>query len=383
MNNFYKNLQPIHNINEATNTQQYHPIPSDWLIGLTDVKNSTHAIESGQYKNVNTLAAASIAGVVNAMPDVDVPFVFGGDGATLLFPPEKRDVAEQALRGTQDLARDFFDLELRIAVIPVQVVLDAGYQILVAKLWMSADFQQALFSGGGLAYADTLLKSDNRTFTIEATVPAKADFTGFECRWNEIPSRHQENISLIVKAAPPDEQLTYKAVLKQIDEIYGDSDERHPIIADNLQLALNPQALDVEARVRHKTTHWRQLLKMWQGSMKAGFAMIFKIGRWGTYKQHLIDATDHEKFGDALYMTISGTPAQRNALKTYLEQKTQTGQLVYGIHVSTHAVVTCIVYDYFGRQMHFVDTTHGGYAFAAKQLKQKVQIMKPIQAMSS
>jgi hypothetical protein len=45
---------------------------------------------------------------------------------------------------------------------------------------------------------------------------------------------------------------------------------------------------------------------------------------------------------------------------------------VYGVHVSRHALMTCLVFDRFGKQVHFVDGANGGYALAAKQLKQQL-----------
>ncbi len=101
----------------------------------------------------------------------------------------------------------------------------------------------------------------------------------------------------------------------------------------------------------------------------AGFAMRFKVGRWGGYKNILVDSTDHEKFDDTLRMVISGKSSQREKLRAYLEEQRQAGRLVYGMHTSTHALMTCVVFDYFGRQVHFVDGARGGYTLAAREMK--------------
>jgi hypothetical protein len=42
---------------------------------------------------------------------------------------------------------------------------------------------------------------------------------------------------------------------------------------------------------------------------------------------------------------------------------------VYGLHTSKTALMTCLVFDRFGKQVHFVDGSNGGYTLAAKQLK--------------
>jgi hypothetical protein len=50
--------------------------------------------------------------------------------------------------------------------------------------------------------------------------------------------------------------------------------------------------------------------------------------------------------------------------------------LVYGLHVSKHALMTCLVFDRFGKQVHFVDGSGGGYALAAKQMKEQLVVRR-------
>ena len=59
--------------------------------------------------------------------------------------------------------------------------------------------------------------------------------------------------------------------------------------------------------------------------------------------------------------------------KDYLEKKFQEGRLVYGFHVSDRALMTCLVFDRDGRQVHFVDGADGGYALAAKKMKERMK----------
>ncbi len=368
MPNYYADLPPIHSLEDATRSSSYHPAPDHWALAITDVQNSTKAIADGRYKDVNAIAAASIAALINALPHIDLPFVFGGDGTSLLFPADQQTAVEEALRGTIHMAREHFDLHLRAGIIPLADVRAAGYAILVARWQVSGHFHQAIFAGGGLAYADSLLKVDTR-YHISPDGPHTADFSGFECRWNSIPSRYDETISLIVRMLGDAPAEAYADILARIEQIYGDNAQRHPLTPNTLRLALNPANLSVESRVRHGTRALRRLLKMAYQSLIARLAMRFDIDNWGSYKDYMLTSTDHEKLDDALYMTISGTATQRATLCAYLDEEHAAGRLVYGVHVASHALVTCIVYDYFGQQMHFVDTTQGGYALAARHMK--------------
>jgi hypothetical protein len=59
-------------------------------------------------------------------------------------------------------------------------------------------------------------------------------------------------------------------------------------------------------------------------------------------------------------------------LTEYLEKNYKTGKLVYGLHISDRALMTCLVFERNGRQVHFIDGADGGYAVAAKVMKQRI-----------
>ncbi|MEQ9023415.1 MAG: DUF3095 family protein, partial [Pseudomonadales bacterium] len=64
---------------------------------------------------------------------------------------------------------------------------------------------------------------------------------------------------------------------------------------------------------------------------------------------------------------------QRRYLESYLEQLRQQEKIAYGVHTSESSIVTCMVSDYNHNHVHFLDGSRGGYAFAAKMLKQQLQ----------
>lgn len=375
--NFYQRLTPIKRIVDVTEPKYYEPVPDDWLIALTDVAGSTVAIEEGRYKDVNAIAVASIIAMLNETPDVEIPFVFGGDGATMLIPPQIVNAAWHALLGSQKVAADSFNLKLRIGIISVGEVRAAGYDVRVAKLYISENYQQAVFAGGGLAYAEKIIKDPiyGEKYTLDVPGEYPANFAGFECRWNKIPGKMGETVSLLVSVVSSDadsRNRIYREVLMEIDTIYGDSDARNPISARNMQLALLPGMFRTEAKIRYGETSRRRLLRMAIMTNFARLWMLFNIAGWGKYKRLFVATTDTEKFDDILRMTISGTAAQREQLTRFLEAKRKQGELFYGIHTSPYALVTCIIFNYFGRQVHFVDGADGGYTVAAKAMKQQM-----------
>ncbi|MCY7272750.1 MAG: DUF3095 domain-containing protein, partial [Phormidesmis sp. CAN_BIN44] len=226
---FYFDLPVLTDFVQITDHHNFVPVPDDWLIVITDIVGSTRAIEQGRYKDVNLLGACSIVSVLNVAGAVEVPFVFGGDGASLLIPPTLLEETTRSLRSVQTLAKDEFELSLRVGIVPVGVATQAGHPVDIAKLEISKNYSQAVFMGGGLTYATNLVK-DPATAPLymlslmEASSPA--NFLGLECRWQDIPSRHGETVSLLVLATQNEQ---YRDVIEQIQLIYGAGDRHNPI----------------------------------------------------------------------------------------------------------------------------------------------------------
>ena len=116
---FYRDLPVISSFAEATEGRLHTDVPGDWWIVIADVISSTKAIEAGAYKNVNTVGVACIAAVVNVDRAIDLPFIFGGDGATFAIPNVLHEPVIIALRAAQKLARESFGLDLRVGLIQV------------------------------------------------------------------------------------------------------------------------------------------------------------------------------------------------------------------------------------------------------------------------
>jgi hypothetical protein len=106
-------------------------IPGDWQVLLTDVEGSSQAIDKGRYKMVNALGAASIIAACNAVGRDDLPYVFGGDGASLLVPPESADRIESALRSLQAHATRAIGLRMRVGRVSIAEIRAAGADVRV------------------------------------------------------------------------------------------------------------------------------------------------------------------------------------------------------------------------------------------------------------
>ncbi|MEM9666869.1 MAG: DUF3095 domain-containing protein [Bacteroidota bacterium] len=385
MTDFYAQLPLAPRFSDVADLDRYAPAPADWWVVISDVQGSTQAIEAGRYRQVNVVGAITIAAALNAVGRVEIPFVFGGDGATLLVPPSCQEAVKEALLGVQATAQHEFALKLRVGLMPLRDVYAAGHQVLIGKVGISPHYAQAMFTGGGLAYAEAAIKhpAAGRAYRVEGPAQTAPDYTGVECRWTHIASAHGETVSLLVAATNPNPEeaaRTYRAAIETIEHIYGSERVRHPVRIAQLRPSFDPAELAAhEPRVRRPAgwRRWWYVAKIWMQQVLLLVFIRFNVRTgdtvWRRYLPTLQQTTDVKKFDEMLRMVLAGTAAQREHLEAYLDAEYQAGRLAYGLHVADSAVMTCLVYERLGRQVHFVDGARGGYAMAAKALKQRLR----------
>lgn len=379
--NFFEELSGFHSFSEACNPKHYHTAPNNWLIVLTDIKGSTSAIEKGRYKDVNMVGAACITAVINTCKGVRIPFVFGGDGATFLIPPNYRDAVEKQLLGVARFSKKMHNLKLRSGIIPILEVEKAGKKIEVAKYIMDTGAYLAMFNGGGVSYADELLKSNNNFLIQSSNNNIQPNLEGLSCRWHPIMPKGDTILSLLVMCVDTKNELS----------IYN---EINTYIADILGHAQNP------INKKGMTYTWpgyetlRRSQMVWkQGNIvKNILEHIFLITLFNImeryslklpgldvpqYTEEMIMNSDYKKFDDMLRMVIDCTKDQATKIIEFLEAKKTKNQIVYGTHYSKTALVTCFLESLQkDKHIHFVDGNDGGYALAAKELKKQLESIK-------
>lgn len=198
---FYRDLPFIANEEELFRDDSYHQIPPDWLAIIADIKDSSQAIDEGQYKNINIISVAAIIGAKNACGDLDIPYIFGGDGAHIFIPPEKEEATKEALSLTKMRATEEFNLELRISFIPMKTIKENGGDIYLAKLQLSPSAFIAMSKGNGIEIAEHLTRT-----TEQFEIPMQRStnynaYEGFECKWDSIQSKRGEILTLIIQSA--------------------------------------------------------------------------------------------------------------------------------------------------------------------------------------
>ncbi len=391
---FFADLQAVTDFTAVTKSESYTPLPEDWLIVLSDVKGSTRAIQDGAYKNVNMVGAACIMGLLNIAGDLDIPYVFGGDGATLAIPPSLKSGAEEVLVRLRQLSQETFGLTLRVGLIPVADIVAGEDQVDILKYEISNGLFLAMFSGGGLSEADRLLKEDrpdNPYIFPEGRKPSgPPDLEGLSCRWEPLQSRNGQIVSLLVNApygTAKEKSALYGEILGKLTNILGqEADDFRPTSNANMRFRWPPRGLWTEACMTAKD---RLPLITYLGLCWESLIQYFlektgkKAGSYDAplYRKELLANTDFQRFDDMIRLVLDCREDQIEDIRALLTPYFETGKVAFGLHLSPSALMTCLVFNLAeGAHLHFVDGGDGGFALAASDMKRQLAALAEQQA---
>jgi Protein of unknown function (DUF3095) len=371
---FYSGIAVFRGFVRLMEPALYSPLPDDWTVGVADVVNSTKAIAEKRYKAVNMAGAAVIASVTNALSGREFPFVFGGDGASFAVAPSDLAAAREALAATATWVKEDLDLEMRVALVPVAAIRSQGLDVRVARFGPSANLSYAMFSGGGLAFAEAAMKRGE--FAIGPAPPgSQPDLSGLSCRFEEIPAARGLILSVLVLPARGADPTAYRKVIEDIIGLVEHSPEAgRPVPAGGPPLRWPPAGLDYEARAWRGGSLARRRAAVLVYTLFAYLIMRFGIRLGGfvpeVYTRQVVENSDFRKYDDGLRMILDCSTELEGALQLRLETAAANGIVRYGLHRQDAAMMTC-----FTRQasrsdhVHFIDGARGGYASAAVALK--------------
>jgi hypothetical protein len=373
---FYSRL-PVNEIplsDLLTEEHLFFKTPDNWFVVVTDVKNSTSAVQAGLHETVNLVATGSIVAVLNIAYKINltVPFFFGGDGASFIIPPTLLDTAMQALFLHRENTKTNFNLDLRVGHVPVAEIYEKGHALNISKLRTSELFAIPVLLGDGLTYAEKKIKGPDYKFATLTATKEELDLSGMQCRWDRIkpPENFFEVVSLLVIAREGVKQsLAFKKVIDRIDAIYGEPQTRTPISIGKLKLKATLAKIGVEMRARMGGFRPFYLVTNWIKTSLGYF--YFKTKKGKVYLHNLVNMSDTLVIDGKINTVISGTTQQRELLETALSKIEREGEILYGLYVSKESVMSCYVRNMNHKHIHFVDGAEGGYTKAAGVIKQK------------
>jgi Protein of unknown function (DUF3095) len=371
---FYGRIPVFRGFSRLMDPKLYVPLPDDWTIGVADIVESTRAIAAQRYKAVNMAGAAVIAAVTNALEGRGFPFVFGGDGASFAVAPGDLDLAREALAATAAWVREDLELSMRVALVPVSAVRAQGLDVRVARFGPSVNLSYAMFSGGGLGWAEAAMKRGE--FAV-AAAPAgtQPDLSGLSCRFEEIPASRGVILSVLVLPANAADEAAFRKAIEEIIALVERSPEAgRPVPASGPPLRWPPQGVEYEACAARGGSLAKRRAVVLAVTLWAYFVMRFgiKVGDFvpRNYVQQVVENSDFRKYDDGLKMILDCTEELEAELAQHLEAAASVGILRYGLHRQDAAMMTCFTPSVMrSDHVHFIDGARGGYATAATALK--------------
>jgi len=372
--NFYSRIPVFRGFASLMEPSLYSPLPDDWTVGVADIVESTKAIAQARYKAVNMAGAAVIAAVTNALEGREFPFVFGGDGASFAISPDDLDRTREALAATAAWVSSDLDLVMRVALVPVTAIRAQGLDVRVARYGPSANLSYAMFSGGGLGWAEAAMKRGE--FAVPAAPPGtQPDLSGLSCRFEEIPSARGLILSVLVVPARDADPLAFRKVIEDVIALVERSpDAGRPVPSGGPPLRWPPAGLDFEARAARGGSLFKRRAYTLGLTLFAYVVMRFGITVGGfvpkVYTRQVVENSDFRKYDDGLRMILDCTEDLGSALTARLVAAADQGVVRYGLHRQDAAMMTCFTPSAMrSDHVHFIDGAQGGYASAATALK--------------
>ncbi|OQW54861.1 MAG: adenylate cyclase [Proteobacteria bacterium SG_bin9] len=374
LDRFYGAIPVFRGFTTLMDPAHYVPLPDDWLIGVADIVDSTKAIADRRYKAVNMAGAAIIASVTNNLAGREFPFVFGGDGASFAISPDEEATARDALAATAAWVGEDLDLKMRVALVPVAAIRAQGLDVRVARYAPSDNLSYAMFSGGGLGWAEAAMKRGD--FAVRpAPAGTHPDLTGLSCRFEEMPAALGLILSLLILPTPGADPAAFRKLIEDVVALVDKSPNAgRPVPEAGPEFRWPPQGMDYEVRAARGGSLWARRMRVFVDTTIAFVFLKFglKTGNFvpSVYLRQVVENSDFRKYDDGLRMIIDCTPQLAETLEKRLAAAAAEGVVRFGMHRQDAAMMTCFTPSIQrSDHVHFIDGARGGYASAATAMK--------------
>ncbi len=376
----------------------YAQLPGDWWLAVADVEGSTRLAAAGRDRDVNFVAGAIVAALSHVLiADQTLRETteataaqglggasscqFGGDGAMAAVPPGCRADVESALAALAHWATFELDVPLRVGMVPVSALSEAGLPTLVALHDFGNGDSFGQFLGAGPAAADRWVKEDPRWRLTPrpGQIPGLAQLS---CRWRPLAARRETVLCVIADPLRPgnDGFRTIARLLAAIEAIVPTA-EAGPL-GDGSRLEPKPlptwRAFRLELHTERSVG--RRLLRALK--IILGSLIILLTHRLGgrlgpvdtnRYRRGTAERSDYRKQAGGPRLVLDVTQDQAQRIEAVLAQSETAGEIVYGTSRADAATITCLVGDFAAdRHVHFVDGAQLGFWRASVALKEKV-----------
>ncbi|MEI8395151.1 MAG: DUF3095 family protein [Rhodospirillaceae bacterium] len=363
----------------------YTQLPDNWWLAVADVIGSTKLAAAGLDRDVNFVAGAIVAALSHVLNDQEglggaASCQFGGDGAMAAVPPQCRQAIESVLAALAYWAAEELNVPLRVGMVPVAALSQAGLPTLVALQDFGNGDSFGQFLGAGAAAAESWVKGGTR-WAIAAKAGPIPGLAQLSCRWRPVAARRDTVLCLIVDPleSGADGYRTIAHIQEAIEAIVPTA-EAGPL-GDGSLLTPKPlpswRAFCLELHT--EPPGWRRLRRAFK--IVLGSLIISLVhclgGRLGSvdtdrYRRGIAERSDYRKQAGGPRLVLDVTNAEAEQIEAILAKAEAAGTILYGTSRAEAATVTCLVGDFAtDRHVHFVDGARLGFWRASVMLKQK------------
>ncbi|MDT0295106.1 DUF3095 family protein [Mesonia ostreae] len=378
--NYYSKLKKSKKalVDLLTDDSYFTAVPETWHVVVVDIQNSTDAVATGKHHQINLTATGAIISVLNTIrkgkETVEIPYFFGGDGATFIIPDFLLEKVTRVLDNFSLHIKTNTGLLLRVGTISVKKLMKENCSLKLAKHSLTKQLTIPIVLGNGLKSAEEIIKDTFVENNFKKFEEDLLNLRGMECRWNQIKPSDTKNkvLCLLLDAVHEDEQgAVYKEVISKMNTLFGTFKNRQPIKSTHLKLNYSISNIWEEMKISLVRKDWMYLLKNWFSTLIGTFYL--NLTRDGKQYLKQISQLSHTFMLDGMINTIF--TADQNKIDlfiNFLDNLENENKIVYGLHTTHASVMSCYVLDRKTKHSHFVDGTEGGYTSAAKMLKMKL-----------
>ena len=374
---FFAGLPRLATPRDTFDAGRYRPAPDDWQLVVTDIVDSTGAIDRGHHKTVNFVAAMGIAALRNLCAPTPIPFLFGGDGAVVMVPPAYAQRARVELARARAAATREFKMTLRVGLVAVAELRRLGKDVLVGRYEPTPGNSFGVFLGDGVGMLEAAIRGRGQDgLAALAQVPealddgAPVDLEGLSCRWDTLRSTHGAMLTLILHGA-----TDLSDVHARVMALAGSDAQCRPVSPTSLRPRWPPQGFMLEARARRRGRSlwvWGARVLLETLLARVVLARGKPVGGFDPerYRREVITNTDFCKHDRTVCLVIDCPASAVDDVRRYVHDAALAQDFRYGIHVSQTALMTCLVTaPQDSLHVHFVDGGAGGYTRASRNLK--------------
>ena len=289
--------------------------------------------------------------------------------------PDDLELAREALAATAIWVKEDLNLMMRVALVPLAAIRAQGLDVRVARFGPSSNLSYAMFSGGGLAWAEAAMKRGE--FAVPAAPPGtQPDLSGLSCRFEEIPVDARRDPLRAGGAGVRRRSAAFRKLIEDIVALVERSpDSGRPVPAGGPPLRWPPAGVEFEARAQRGGSLFRR---------RAVRARAHAVCLCGHAVWHQASAASCRKpmcsrwwrIPTSANMTTDcgwSSIARRNWSARWpqrLAEAASSSIARYGLHRQDAAMMTCFTPSALrSDHVHFIDGARGGYASAATALK--------------